>query len=435
MKYSNLLFLSLILFLVACQKNLDKLETETKTTVSETTILDGVTWRAVVKEPETLKHYEDFSVGLHNVSVKLMSRGAIIEQTNTDETGTFELSAELVPSDAYVLFESAGFHNAVVRVDDEFMGWEMYMIPETQLGITQETHSTKEPHIALRGRIHEAFNGNDLWCYVTNANDELVGTVTRLSDFDNFYITTLPDEELFFHYSYECFPGNVIPLGSFSEDTDLGTLLDNFQEVPYERGRILFNKVNDCAGNKILGTDLYHKVNGLTKTGFGNTIVDIQECYLPQQILLTATSQNPRKYQEMLVNLDAGVGAIIPEINLCEDDDTFVRYSIGGNDTQANIFTFANVLPDGRLVVKQAALDLINETSLSFVSGSASVGNSKGDALIYVLRDASFGGNGLDFNITMMDGEFIEGTINGEIFDTEEQSQGVLDASFRARIQ
>lgn len=435
MKNINLLFFLFVLFLASCQKNQDVLESDEKIIdTSETAIID-FSWRASVYDPESVMHYKENYIALHNVTVKIMSRGVVIAQTNTSEAGIFEFDNILVPNDAYVLFESPGYHSTVVKVNEESMGWRLFMIRNTNPDITREIITTNENYIQLDGRLQELSSGREMWAYVTNDKDELVGTSSLMGDLTPFRITTLPGEELFLHYGLKCFPVNVIPIGSFTEDEDLGALLDQTQDFSFDYGYVALTPVNDCNGNEVFNNNVFYKVNGETMAAGGNRGVNIKDCYLDQPVLITVTRRQPRKYQEKLVGFSPGSVREDIEIALCEDDDTFVHYTIAGRETQSDIFTFANILSDGRLVIKQPGNDLFNDINLSMVSKSAVEGNTKGDVLFYFSYVNSHGGNELDFNITKNDGEFVEGTVSGELFDTEEISQGNFEATFRARIQ
>lgn len=456
MKNTYLSLLLLVFCLTACQKNSDVIETNSETPTPALVTTVDLEWRASVVEEESVRRWRD-NIGtqtiLQHVSVKLMFMGDVLWESNTDRFGTFEMPEQPVPAEgAYFLFEAPGYYNNVVAVESDVIPiWRLNMMPIPSPDIQGEIITDAESYITLTGQLQDPSTARGYWLYLTNAADELVGTMTISPEDPNFYLTTLPDEDLFLHYNVECGGDGVIPLGSFSESTDIGVLLDQSFDFSHDWDLVYLDNVTDSAGDKLYGYDLFYKEDNLTFQAGGNSGVQVRDCQpMGYPILLSVATQDPRKYVEFSITHTPGQQTDIPDQMVTEDDDTFLQFIVGNDPTNGGeFFTYANILPDGRMVLKQTSINP-NEYKNKFalVIDGNTTGSHNSNANVEITKytpsgtsswswdyENSFGGYEINTAITMNDGTFVEGTFSGEVLDKEEVSLGVLEGSFRARIQ
>ena len=451
MKYIYLSAFFLVLCFTACRKNSDIIEpvTEEPTTAAVATMT--FSWFANVGEEESLKEWGGLGMtSIHNASVKLMFRGAVLWESNTDRNGGFEFPEQPVPTEgSYFLFEAPGYYNNVVQVQEESRPtWRVNMIRNTYPDIQGEVLTDAASYITVTGQFQDQSTSRETWIYITNENSELIGTAYVGPEMPRFYITTLPDEKLFLHYHpLYCGDGGVIEYGPFSESVDIGNLVDQSIDFSHGYDLVTLNDITDCDGEKVFGHDLFYKVDDLTFHAGGNTAVNLPGCgSSAYPVLLSIATQNPRKYVEVTVTHTTGQRTDGPAQSVCdEDDDTYLKYTIGNEPEEGgDIFTVANILPDGQMVLKQAEHPLNDNNRLTMVFDEATVGSHNCD-LNLVIRyynsgngwsnGNSLGGSGLSATITKNDGTFVEGTFSGEAKDTDEVSLGNLEGRFRARIQ
>ncbi len=438
MKYINISFLLIVFCFTACQKNQDFTETNSEFPSSVLVSTTDLTLVGGVGEYKSTWHWTNLNFQLANVNVQLMFNGQLLDETNTDETGSFSFPTQPVPNEgAYLLFESTGYYNNVVKVDtfsNSIYGTNL--LRKTFPNVSGEAISEGGPYIKLKGTLQDPTTAYTPMYYITNAADELIGTTTPIDDFTDFTITTLADEELFLHYQVDCHPEGIIPLGSFSEDTDLGVLLDQSLDFSNVLVGGFFSTVYDCPGNEISEYSVFFKTNGLTGHSWGTAGFGGWECdFLVHPIIVTLATQNPRKYQEQIINYSAGQNLFF-DMTICTDDDTFIKYTIdNGPEVTPDLFTYANVLPSGELLLKQKDPDYDNGTDITFTISDANTGSNTSDVVFYNGFTTFLGGNGVTTTITMNDGEFVEGTFSGDAYDGYETSLGTLAGSFRARIQ
>ena len=437
MKNINLIFFLLVLCLISCKKNIDVTNTGEEFPPSEPIPTIDMDWSAVVGEKNSVWNWSQDIGKLHNVSVELIYKGVILDETNTDGFGEFSFSNQPVPEEgAYFQFESYGYYNTVIKADNGVNDISrLIMLPNTFPNITGEAISGGGPYITLKGKLQEPSGARLIWLYLTNANNELIGTALTKDDGVSFTMTTLADEELFLHYNTECHPEGIISLGSFSQDMDLGVLLDQSFDFSITSRGVDFLNAFDCSGNEILDYKIYYKRDGLTHPASNNSNIHPECRWLTHPVIATVVTQNPRKYQEKIIDFFSGVTPSF-DMTICDDDDTFIHYTLG-NDSEisANYFTSANILTDGRLVLKQDGVD----RRFSFIFPESTLGNHTCKVVSYINNnndlEINIGGYQLNSSITLNDGAFVEGIFNGEVLDAFETSLGVLEGSFRARIQ
>ena len=457
MKNTYLNFLLLVLLLCSCEKNSDITDIVDENMTSNPVETVNFTWWALVQEEQSLSSWNDLdAIAIHNASIKLIYRDNILWESNTDASGTFRFDEQPVPSEgAYFLVETPGYHPLVLAVEGESIPlWRINMIRETYPDINGESITDAESYITLTGALQEPSTADGAWYYITNAQDELLGTGATGPELPRFYITTVPNEELFLHYNIvrrsnaqigDCGDYGVVSLGSFSESQDIGALLDQNIDFSYDNDLIFIPMVTDCSEvNKIFNFDTFFKLDDLT---FQSGAFRVPDCLLTSEsVLVGVATQNPRKYTEFLVDYSPGQGTITtPDVHVCEDDDTFIQYTVG-NDTQGGgeVFTFVDILADGQMILKQAEHSLSNEDRFTMIFDGFDIGNHQSTLDLVVRRTndsgswsyiKGIGGQELSATISMNNGEFIEGSFNGEVFDTEEVSLGIMEGTFRARIQ
>ena len=433
MKYINLIFLLLVFCLSACKKNEDFTNINKQVPPPQPIPTFDMDWSATVGENNSIWNWSQDIGKLHNVSIQLIYEGVLLDETNTDGMGKFTFSTQPVPEEgAYFRFESEGYYNTIIKADKGLNDISrLIMLPNPFPNINGEAISDGGSYITLKGKLQEPTGARFIWLYITNANNELIGTALTKNDGASFTMTTLPDEELFLHYNTECYPEGIISLGSFSEDTDLGVLLDQSFDLSITSRDIQFLNAYDCSGNEILDYKLFYKRDGLTHPASNNSNIHPECRWLADPVIATVVTQNPRKYQEKIINFSAGSTPSF-DMTICDDDDTFISYSLGNNsEITANFFTSSNILTDGQLVLRQVG----EERRFTFIFPESTLGNHTCKVVSYKNSEIDLGGSQLNSSITLNDGEFVEGTFNGEVLDAFETSLGTFEGNFRARIQ
>ncbi len=438
MKYLNIYLILLVFCFTACQKNEDLTETVKDFSLSELVPTSNLTLTGGVGEYGSYLHWTNRNFRLQNVKIQLMYNDEVLDETNTDEVGTFSFPTQPVPNEgAYLLFESPGFYNNVSKVDTFSTSiFGANMLRKSYPNLSGEAISNGGPYIKLKGVLQDPSEANIPLYYITNSADELIGTTTPVDDFNAFTITTLANEELFLHYKVDCHPEGVIPLGSFSEDTDIGVLLDQSFDFSKNLRGLFISNVYDCLGANLSEYSIFFNLDGLTEHSWGTSGFGAWECdLLVHPVIVTVATQSPRRYQEKIVDFSQPLGNLF-DMTLCTEDDTYIKYTIGGGaEIDPNLFTYANILPNGQLLLKQKDPDYDNGTDITFFASGSNVGSSPTDVVFYSGLEILLGGYGLTMNVTSNDGEFIEGTFSGEALDAFESSLGNLEGSFRARIQ
>lgn len=446
--YLTLFFLALVF--TACEKNSDSTEMETTNPSSEPIETINFKWRVSVQEEESLQKWNYINNNsLQNVSVNLMFGGESLWEGNTDRTGGISFPEQVIPAvGAFFQFESPGYYPLIVQVEGETIPlWRVNMIRNTYPDINGEAILNAESYITLTGDLQDPSTARESWYYITNSDNELIGNSLVDPELPSFYMTTLPNEELFLHYNVECGGDGVVALGPFTESTDIGALVDQSFDFSFDYDLVYLDNVTECdTETKLYGYELFYKIENLTYQATGNSGFNIPDCQsTAYPILLSVATQNPRKYVELTITHSPGQQSDVPDQQVCDVDDTFLKYTIGGGLTGGgDVFTYANILPDGQMVLKQAEHPLTEEHRFTILLDGSAVG-SHACNINTVIRNVNssggwsqvngLGGYQLSATVTMNDGVFVEGTVSGEVLDSEEVSLGIILGTFRARIQ
>lgn len=446
MKNATIGFLLITLFLFSCQ-NQDSIITEEVLPVSEAatiiTIKGKITERFSSFSPYLVEQQ------LNNVSVKLMHEGIMLDEVNTDGYGKYAFDEQLVPLDeAYLIFEAPGFYKNVAKLDsfETYNSFNNILLRKTFEGLNGDAISDEGSYIRL---ITEPANGDFLvpTFLITNANDELIGANQQYVETSFFEITTLANEPLYFHHLTEC-GMQTIEMGPFSEDTNITPFLEGFILDNKDRETIKVN-VFDCTGLALNGTDFktFYKRGDLTSYGTNSSGTNNNpltpgklNCLIDEHptTLVSIVTQNPRKYAETTIDYTSGQDEV--DINICEDDDTYLNYSVnGGTEIEPNLFTYANILPNGNLILKQTDPVYPEGTHIAFQIFDSTQGSTTNGEVLFNNQlegkiDVIIVGQNINVEINLNDGVFIEGTFSGEVYNALENSLGELSGSFRARL-
>ena len=441
MKYITLSFFLITLILSSC-RNEDSIITEEILPVPEEATIVEI--YGFVTEQFSLFSPYISRQRLNNVSVRLMHEGSMLNEVNTDETGRFAFEEQLVPlGEAYLIFEAPGFYKNVARIDSiaAYENFNYILIRKTFEALSGDAINEEGPYIRLTtGPAHRDFLA-PLY-FITNTNNELIGANQQYVEAPFFEITTLASEPLLFHHFTEC-GTQTIEMGPFSEDTDITAFLEELTFDDKSRKSIRAT-VFDCAGAELdrEAFELFSKGSELTIRSANSNLANIGKlnCLIDNSptTLVSVVTQNPRKYAEATVDFSSGQEDI--EITICEDDDTYLNYSIGGGaEIVPNLFTYANILPNGHLILKQTDPVYPDGTHIAFQVFSSVEGiNTLGDVLFnnppLGSTNVAIVGQEIEVTINLNDGDFIEGTFDGTIYDAFESSLGNLTGTFRARI-
>lgn len=439
------LLLHLVLF-SACQPNED-------ITTIEYDPLESVEVTEMTIEGSVIEPFSYFSTvanlrRIHNATVQLIYEGEVLDEAYTDERGRYAFPPQLVPVEgAYLLATAPGYYPGSYKVDSfaiDFLGhgyFGFYILRETNENFAGERITSDEEKVVITGSLQSPSEADACVFYLTTNDNELAGVYA--SDLrPDFAITTLANTELKLYYRYrDCEVFEPISLGPFSENTHVGVLLD--EDEPLVMPSVTIEGVaNTCDGDPADGYVLINRnhrtiynIGGLNDGQFWGFTEGCQFDTSPK-ITVTAITTDPRRYGEVTMNYTPGL-ALNPAIDICTEDDTYFHFSIdSGEEYTVSEFTVANILPDGRAIVKKMASDRFFNIIFSLeIAGTDADTDYLGNLVCYQGVSTLFSVEDVVVHIDSNDGEFLEGTINGIAVSSFEETLGDITASFRARIQ
>lgn len=440
MKYLTQSLLFIIIIFTSC-KNEDYIISEEIGPSAQSAVL--IQLEGFVAEEFSDLHYNSGRQSLSNVSVRLMHEGVELDKVNTDDNGKFIFPEQAVPiEEAYLILSAPNFHKNVSKLNNSITGNNFSshtMIRKTFEGLTGDAIKDDGSYIRLIMGLADFDNITPMVYYLTNKENELIGAARHFVESLHFDITTLANEPIILHYLTEC-SDQSIEIGPFSEDTDISGLLSEimFDAKDWDR---LEATAYDCDGELLTAAhfDFFIKIDELTSwfnNGSGATLIHRPICQLERfpDLEVSLVTKSPRRYGTGSYNYLSGQ-VDIPAVTICEEDDTYFNYNLGGIEEKPELFTYANVLSDGTIIIKQKGSEFPsgNEVALQILNNDFGATLDIRN-LAFVTSDFRINGHGMSVNITLNDGEFIEGIIEGEVLDGYESGLGILSGSFRARI-
>ena len=436
MRFHTLIAILLGIVLAACQGNMDitSVEIEGPDPTPIATIERQL--RGWVTEPFSLFSADLNSLRIHNASVQLIFEGEILAEANTDEDGYYEFPNLSIPAEEAFLYISApGYYPNVSVVDgaspDNF---NRYLFRSSFGDFSGEALTGAKRYVRITGYLQEPTDASGATFYLTNLDNKLVGNYTSDGDL-RFELSTIADEPLLFYYQFRCLSGGPIPIGALSENVELGNLFDLSVDFLED---VVAAEINatDCSGQSLNSGYALLTRKEQTISWTNTEFYFAEQCLLEDDpnAFLTYVATEPRRYGTVNVNYTGG-DALNLSVQVCEEDDTFIQYSIDGdvsNDLQQ--FTFFNQLPDGRAVLKQIIPSDATTSCLSFELAGTE-GQISADVRSYTQENIDFGGDNLTLAIELNNGEIVEGTFAGPVFDATEQLIGNMEGRFRAKIQ
>lgn len=437
MKYGTLCLVLIGMLLQGCEKNSDltSIEIIDPPPVEVSTI--EVQLKGFVSDPYSLFSAQLNYLRIHNARVQLMFAGEALAEVNTDEDGYYEFPLLEVPANgAFLRISAPGYYPNVVVIDGESPSLSFPYLFRSSFGnFSGEGLTGAERYVRIYGYLQEPTNTGGATFYLTNADNELVGNYTSDGDL-RFDISTVADEPLFLHYEFQCLRGGPIPIGSLSQSLNLGTVFDLSVDFLED---VVTGEINatDCGGGSIASGYGMITRDGQTIYRQETNFYYAEQCLLENDptAFLTFVTRAPRRYGTVNINYSGG-DELDLAVEVCTLDDTYLRYSVdGGPEQNIQLFTFINQLPDGRAILKQINPSVLESGCISFELRASSPGETTADLRAYTEGEIEFGGNALKLTILMNDGEFVEGTFSGPIFDTNEELIGNMEGSFRAKTQ
>ncbi len=390
-----------------------------------------------VSDPYSLFSAQLNYLRIHNARVELMFAGEALAEVNTNEDGYYEFPLMEVPANgAFLKITAPGYYPNVVVIDGESPTLSFPYLFRTSFGdFAGEGLSEAERYVRIYGYLQEPTNTGGATFYLTNANNELVGNYTSDGDL-RFDFSTVADEQLFLYYEFQCLKGGPIPVGSLSQSINLGTVFDLSVDFLED---LVTGEINatDCGGGNISSGYGMITRDGQTIYRQETDFYYAEQCLLENDpsAFLTFVTTSPRRFGTVNINYGGG-DQLDLNVEVCTVDDTYLRYAVNdGPEQDIQLFTFINQLPDGRAILKQIDPSLSSPGCMSFELGASNPGETTADLRSYTRGEIEFGGNGLTLTIQQNDGEFVEGTFSGPIYDTDEQLIGNMEGSFRAKIQ
>lgn len=446
-KYINYLLLVVVL-ISACQPN----EDVTSVTVNppESVEVTEMELKGHVTEPFSLYSSLANLLQIHNATVQLIYEDEVLDEVRTNERGQFAFSPQIVPVEgAYLLATAPGYYPNSFKIDsianDFHFGYSyfpLYLLRPSNENFSGEAVTSAEHKIVITGSLQSPSRADGGIFYFTTDENELAGTYTSDASMD-FAITTVANETLHFYYRYaDCDSPEPITMGPFSDDTDIGVLFDE-NEPLFDPPLIIDGMASTCSGSPANGYILL-KRNHKTIFSFGTLNNgrfwgQEEDCQfeISPEIRITAITSDPRMYGEVTLTYTPGQ-LLEPVIAICSEDDTYFKYAIdNGTEMDRNAFTVANILPDGRAIIKQIDPGIGNYRNTSLEIAGAEM---SGDYLGYLVNFKSgstihFAVQDVAVHINLNDGEFIEGILDGIAVAPFEEVMGSFSGSFRARIQ
>ncbi len=442
MKYLTHSLLLILILLSSC-KNEDYIISEEINPQSQSAVLIQI--EGVVVEEFSHFDYQLSGHAISNAEVRLMHEGIQLDAVNTNESGRYTFPEQAVPiEEAYLIFEAPGFYKNVSKIN-QISSPDIDLLYTTLIrgsfeGLTGDAISDNGSYINLKIGSASTDHATPILYYITNSENKLIGAGRQFVEAPQFEVTTLADEPLTLHYLTECSDQST-EIGPFSEDTDITGLLGEIAFDEREWKTIEANAY-DCDGEFLTPAyyDFLVKINDVTRwynNGSGSTFIGRYSCVFENypNMLVSLVTKNPRRYGEIDYNYSLG-DIVIPDITICEEDDTYFNYNIaGGIEEKPDLFTYANILSDGTIILKQKGSEFPpgNEVALQiFETDEGGTINIKN--LAFTSPRFQINGRGLNVNITLSDEKFIEGNVEGEVLDAFESTLGNLSATFRARI-
>lgn len=437
MKCQTWYALLLVATLLGCQANGDITDVDTTGPDPEPIPTMELELRGWVLDPYSLfSDHLDF-LRIHNARVQLIFADEILAETNTDESGYYEFPLTIVPSEgAYLYITSPGYYSNVAVLDDDTPDSISSHLFRASFGtFSGEGLIDAEKYIRLSGSLQEPTDVGGATIYLTNSQNELVGNYTSDGDL-SFEMSTVADQDLFLYYEFRCLRGGPIPIGSFSENLDVGTLFDPSTDFIEDLVSGAIN-ATDCEGQSLPSG--YGMITRKGQTIYRQETFSyyVEQCLLEDDpdAFLTYITTEPRRYGTATINYSGG-DELDLSVEVCADDDTFLRFAIDdGPEENLQLFTFANILPDGRTLLKQINPSFTEPGFVSFELSTSSLGETTADLRAVEEWDIDFAGNDLNLTVQINDGEFIEGLFSGAVFDPFEVLIGNIEGSFRAKIQ
>ena len=178
---------------------------------------------------------------IHNSNVKIMYEDLILDEINTDEDGLFKFDEQEVPVEgAFLLIETPGYCTTVLKIDSTINEtYTIFLMDEEFPDITGSAYDGDETYINITGGNFDISHAQSVnFMYITNTSGIFMSADRELNN--RFAFAVLPNEELLLHYTNNCGEYATRELGSFTEDTDIGELLDEElnQEIYYFDGYI-----------------------------------------------------------------------------------------------------------------------------------------------------------------------------------------------------
>ncbi|MEL6832674.1 MAG: carboxypeptidase-like regulatory domain-containing protein [Bacteroidota bacterium] len=436
MKFHTLLTLLMGIVLCACQDNVDITNVETIEPGPTEIPTVELTLRGWVTEPFSLFSADLNYLRIHNATVQLMFAGEVLAETNTDNDGYYEFPSLKVPAeDAFLYITAPGYYPNVSVVDGASPDYfSRYLFRSSFGNFSGEGLTGAKRYVRITGYLQEPTDASGATFYLTNLENELVGNYTSDGDL-RFELSTVADEQLLFYYEFRCLSGGPIPIGSLSENLDLGNLFDLSVDFLEDQVAAEIN-ATDCNGEALASGYAMLTRKDQTVSWSNTEFYFAEQCLLEDDpnAFLTYISTEPRRYGT--VNIDYTGGDVLDlSVEVCEADRTFIEYSIdGGATNDLQWFTFFNQLPDGRAILKQITPSDAAPSGLSFELASAE-GQTSADVRAFTQRNIDFGGNSLSVDIQLNNGEIVEGTFSGPVYNAAEDLIGNMEGSFRAKIQ
>lgn len=436
-------------FFFACEKNRDITTIE----IIEPAPVELVGTMAsgqIIGSPSDLG--KNYSVRMYNALVQLIYKGEVLDETNTDGRGNYTFADQSIPEGAYVKASAPGFFPNIRKVTVENSDGYFNLVPDYFDLFTASSLEEGVEVVNIKGQLQPDNEGAGAYFYLVNENNELIGSFLSKNTLD-FEITTIANTSVFLYHqnSPSCPLYGPVPLGLFTEDQDIGNVYPENNDAFKDQLVTVKGKAKDCK-DTVLSSGGYYLVK------YGNTTISYapdqitseesdrlfyaKQCELETapEIIITAVNHEESLFGEYTLMYSGETLVENITIRTCVTDDTFLSFSLDEEFIDFNNFTTANFTSDGRVVVKQIAVndDLIDgNIGFEFLS-NGEPGTYEAKFILY-LNSPSVGviteTQNLVVSVTSSDGEFMTGTISGEVFDAYRIPLGNLSGSFKARIQ
>jgi hypothetical protein len=388
----------------------------------------------------------NFAPAVPDLVVKLIFDGIVLDEVQGTVYGSYDFEEQPIPLDqTFIYAEATGYYPSIRKIDlDVPYPFRLHLIPLEYEEFNEHIIEETEPMIRIQANLVPI--NSRLFVYALNENGQLIGNQWLDPDLAHTIDMAVMAGQKFKLHIRDFFCEDLPPMefGPFEEDVNLGDIDVGDFELP-EFVELTGN--NDvCQGYPntfVFQGDKYKQRASIYSDYTYQRSLD--KCSLSDEPLqIVSFYKDPitddfQSYAKASVDFTANQDLEADLIN-CAENDLFLKYKIEGGVENEETFLpiLASLKTTGETEIYIEMPGLGERRGINILGNS---GIHQGQLLFQhnnfpVNTDFDlYYSNNMNFEITLNDGEFVEGTFEGEVVNNEYQSQGVLSGSFRALVK